>query len=43
VRDNTGFDLLVEGEPPTTEMPAADELLLLRQRVDRRGALRAKA
>lgn len=42
VRDATGFDLLVEGEPPVTRMPSAQELELLRTRVDRHGILRRK-
>ena len=40
VRDSTGFDLLVEGQPPITETPSAMELQLLRTRVDRHGKLR---
>ncbi|CAN5733854.1 CoA-transferase subunit beta [soil metagenome] len=41
IHASTGFELIVEGTPPTTEMPTALELELLRTRVDRRGALRA--
>jgi glutaconate CoA-transferase subunit B len=43
VRDATGFDLVVEGTPPATDMPRADELQLLRTRVDSHGTLRAKS
>lgn len=41
--DATGFELLVQGEPSTTSMPTADELALLRSRVDRLGTLRKGA
>ena len=42
VRDATGFDLVVEGVPPTTVMPTAQELDLLRTRVDTRRTLKRK-
>ncbi|MDO9439079.1 CoA-transferase subunit beta [Hydrogenophaga sp.] len=42
VQAATGFDLLVEGAPPETAMPTAQELEILRTRVDRSGALRRK-
>lgn len=42
VRDATAFDLLVDGAPPTTSMPDAHELSLLRGRVDMRATLRRK-
>lgn len=37
---NTGFDLVVPDEVPVTELPTAEELHMLRTRVDLRGALR---
>jgi glutaconate CoA-transferase, subunit B len=43
IRDATGFDLVVDGTPPVTLMPTAEELSLLRTRVDRGGALRRKS
>ena len=39
VREATGFELAVDGEPPTTEPPSAEELELLRERVDVEGTL----
>lgn len=42
VKAATGFDLVVEGMPPTTVMPSAEELHLLRTRVDVRRTLRRK-
>jgi glutaconate CoA-transferase subunit B len=42
VRDATAFDLVVEGTPPTTTMPSAEELSLLRTRVDTRRTLQRK-
>lgn len=42
VRDQTAFDLLFDGAPPVTEMPRADELALLRGRVDVRRTLARK-
>jgi glutaconate CoA-transferase subunit B len=42
VRDATGFDLVVQGLPPTTAMPDAQELALLRNRVDVRRTLQRK-
>lgn len=43
VRDATGFDLLVEGVVPVSVVPTAEELKLLRTRVDSTGVLRGKA
>ena len=40
IRDSTGFEMVVEGTPPVTDMATAQELALLRTRVDSRGALR---
>lgn len=42
IRDATGFDLAVEGQPATTSMPTAEELMLLRTRVDTRRTLKRK-
>ena len=42
IRDSTGFDLVVEGKPPTTKMPTSEELTLLRTRVDTRRTLKRK-
>ncbi|AYH43557.1 CoA-transferase [Azoarcus sp. DN11] len=42
VIDATGFELVVEGTPPVTEPPSAEELQLLRTRVDSTGVLRKK-
>jgi glutaconate CoA-transferase subunit B len=41
VRDRTGFELVVPDTVPTTEMPTADELEILRRRVDPQGLLRS--
>jgi len=41
VQENTGFELLCEGEPAVTQMPLPEELSLLRQKVDRQGVLRS--
>ena len=43
VKANTGFDLLVEGTPSVTKMPTAEELTILRQKVDSTGVLRSAA
>ncbi|HEY5840485.1 MAG TPA: hypothetical protein VIU87_03260, partial [Mycobacterium sp.] len=40
VRDQTGFEFKVGDDVPVTEGPTASELLLLRTRIDRGGALR---
>jgi glutaconate CoA-transferase subunit B len=40
VGDATGFELVVDGEPAVTRWPSADEMTLLRERVDSLGALR---
>jgi glutaconate CoA-transferase subunit B len=42
VRERTGFELVCEGTPPTTEPPTPLELATLRERVDSTGVLRAK-
>ena len=42
IRDATAFDLVVEGTPPVTAMPTAQELTLLRTRVDTRRTLQRK-
>lgn len=42
VQKATGFELIIAGTPPTTQMPTAQELELLRTQVDSRGALRRK-
>lgn len=42
VHEASGFEMVVDGVPPVTDMPTADELALLRQRVDRRALLRRK-
>ena len=42
IRDATAFDLVVEGTPPTTDIPTAEELTLLRTRVDTRRTLKRK-
>ena len=36
----TGFEVKVDGEVPTTEPPSDEELWILRNRLDRKGALR---
>lgn len=41
VVDNTGFSLIIPEEVPTTDLPTAEELHVLRTRVDRTGVLRA--
>ena len=40
VRDNTGFELVIPSQVPTTPAPTAAELSLLRTRVDTAGRLR---
>ena len=42
VEEATGFPLVIDGTPPITEMPTAEELRILRGQVDRRGTLRRK-
>jgi glutaconate CoA-transferase subunit B len=42
VQKQTGFDLLVEGTPPITAMPSAEELRDLREKVDSTGVLRER-
>jgi glutaconate CoA-transferase subunit B len=42
VRDNTGFDLVCEGEVEVTDEPSASELKALREEVDSTGVLRSK-
>jgi glutaconate CoA-transferase subunit B len=41
VLDNTGFDVLVPERVPTTPAPSAEQLDVLRGRLDPDGALRA--
>ena len=38
----TGFELLVDGTPPVTAMPTAEELRVLRENVDQTGVLRER-
>jgi glutaconate CoA-transferase subunit B len=40
VQAKTGFPLVIPGQVPTTELPTAEELAVLRNRVDRAGTLR---
>jgi glutaconate CoA-transferase, subunit B len=40
VRDNTGFDVVVPEHVPTTPLPTAEQLEIIRTRADLRGALR---
>ena len=40
VEKQTGFAMLADGRPPVTEMPTADELKILREKVDGSGVLR---
>lgn len=42
VRDNTGFDLVLDGTPPVTRDPEEHELAILREQVDGTGILKAK-
>jgi glutaconate CoA-transferase subunit B len=42
ITEATGFELVVNGTPPTTVMPSAEELHLLRTRVDARRTLKRK-
>jgi glutaconate CoA-transferase subunit B len=42
VQQQTGFELLVEGTPPVTSMPLAEELSVLREKVDSTGVLRER-
>jgi len=42
VVENTGFELIIPGEVPTTEPPTKEELEILRTRVDVEGFLRAE-
>ncbi|MDB5817290.1 MAG: 3-oxoadipate--succinyl-CoA transferase subunit [Rhizobacter sp.] len=42
VREATGFELVVDGTPPVTDMPTVQELSILRTKVDVRGNLRRK-
>ena len=41
VRDNTGFELIVPREVPVTEPPSQEQLRILRERIDVKGALRS--
>jgi glutaconate CoA-transferase subunit B len=40
VQEKTGFPLVIPAQVPTTELPTAEELAVLRNRVDRAGTLR---
>jgi glutaconate CoA-transferase subunit B len=40
VQKQTGFELVVDGTPPMTSMPSAEELRMLREKVDSTGVLR---
>ncbi len=40
VKKNTGFELIIPAKVPTTEPPSAEELKVLRERIDVQGALR---
>jgi glutaconate CoA-transferase subunit B len=40
VKDRTGFEIVVEGDVPTTPPPSPEELWILRNRLDRSAALR---
>ena len=40
VQEKTGFPLVIPAQVPTTELPTAEELAVLRTRVDRAGTLR---
>ncbi len=40
VQDNTGFELIVPDEVPTTPLPTVEQLEVIRTRADLRGALR---
>jgi glutaconate CoA-transferase subunit B len=42
IQQATGFELVVDGTPPITDMPTAQELQILREHVDTRGTLRRK-
>ncbi len=42
VQKATGFELLVDGTPPVTPMPTAQELRVLRENVDQTGVLRER-
>jgi hypothetical protein len=43
VLDNTGFDVVVPSTVPTTPLLGADELSILRSRIDVAGHLRKEA
>jgi glutaconate CoA-transferase subunit B len=42
VQKQTGFELLIDGTPPVTSMPSAEELRVLREQVDSTGVLRER-
>jgi glutaconate CoA-transferase subunit B len=42
VQKQTGFELLIDGTPPATLMPSAEELRVLREQVDSTGVLRER-
>jgi hypothetical protein len=37
VVENTGFELVIEGDVPETRAPSDEELRILRERIDPRG------
>ena len=39
VVENTGFELVIDGEVPETRLPTAEELTLIRERIDPKGVL----
>jgi glutaconate CoA-transferase subunit B len=42
VQKATGFELVIDGTPPVTMMPTAEELRVLRENVDSTGVLRER-
>jgi glutaconate CoA-transferase subunit B len=42
VQKATGFELAIDGIPPVTAMPTAEELRVLRENVDSTGVLRER-
>ena len=39
VVENTGFELVIEGDVPETRLPTAEELVLIREQIDPKGVL----
>jgi hypothetical protein len=39
VVENTGFELVIEGDVPETRLPTAEELALIREQIDPKGVL----